>query len=228
MNEFNKDLADTVLRRIDAMSEEIAKLQRAVNAIIDGKPFDEAFNDELYSGALEDKRDLEAKLILMMEHILMLKYSVANCGYNGWLETYRRTKNEIIGISEWRTEHPNRDLISYMKEQLSEWYKYAVRAYIHASKEYYSLKPNMDYIPKECPWTLEDLVGGMLSEPLNMLPDPDSLTVQMMLYPQVCVYRYEVGVDEEAYGKQCGEWCEHFQNCVSKYTEMRYGCNTDE
>lgn len=39
MNEFDRDFADTILRRIDAISDELAREKRAVLAAPDGQTF---------------------------------------------------------------------------------------------------------------------------------------------------------------------------------------------
>lgn len=224
MNDFDTATAiKAAFKRLELITEELGRVKRALQAAQEGKPFDEAFNEELYLAEADRARSLNNHLMILMEHLLKLKYCAANRCHNEWLKMYRRTRNDVITASEWLSDNPDIILINDMKEHLAERYKYAIQGYIHASKEYDDLKPNMNYIPDGCPWTLENLIDDTLSELLNKLPDPDDLTVQMMLFPQICVYRDPTRLDEKVYGKQCGEWCQHYPDCVRKYAEMRHG-----
>lgn len=222
MNEFDKDFADTILRRIDAISDELARVKRAVLAAADGQPFEEAFNEEVYSEEVKDKKDLRSDLANLMEHILKLKYCTVNRYHNGWRESVIKHIQDIRRILEWRSA-PNTLLIKYSRDILKDAYAEAIGNYDELTELYPDLIPNKAYIPKECPWELDDLLSVSLSNVLNKLPDPDKLTVQMMLYPDICEYLDVYELSDFAIDKTCSlYWCPHCLDCVRKYAETRY------
>lgn len=103
--------------------------------------------EEIESLSRSDKRALKSHLIIILMHMLKLKYQPDKVYYfNSWTSSISNSKRELKLIIE---DSPS--LKNHLKECFVKTYQEAVN---EASKETGLKKGSF---PKECPWSLEEV-----------------------------------------------------------------------
>ena len=112
--------------------------------------------EELDSLARSDKRELESRLTVLLEHLLKLAYWEAERQNNarGWLLTVAEQRRQIKRLLK---DSPS--LKAFLQEVFTECYADAC--------ENASIVSGQDVFPKECPFTLEEtLTDKEIVEPI--------------------------------------------------------------
>jgi|GEM_PF-1805178 len=222
MYDATKDV-EYLRNRIVLLTDELHRINRALQQIQEGIPMTEAFDAELYLEAKEQQRSARSFLETIMLHLLKLKYCTNNRNHNEWRLTVTTKQYELRQKTEWNySNFDKNDCIIFLKENFEKSYMNAIKEYNELLDEYSDLKDNVLYIPNNCPWSLDELISGKISSLMNKLPDPDELTVQMQLYPDICKYLDARKLSEKIIGFNCSS-CKNYPDCISKYYEMKYG-----
>lgn len=166
----NEITAEEILERSDRLAREMTRLRNAFKAILEGVPFTEAFDEEVYLEGTQEKKSSEKHLARMIEHLLKLKYCTNDRNNNTWVKEIRNHKDEVIDITRWEWKKKETIVINYLKENLQEIYEQSITWYKKDAKEYTDLRDGLDWIPEECPWTLEKLLDDDIDELLEKLP----------------------------------------------------------
>lgn len=158
-----------ILNRIDRLNDELRKIKNAVICIQEGKDVTESFDEEVYTEDSDAFVVASSNLSRMMEHLLKLKYSTSTMFIRKWTHeieyTFRRTVQDRSG---WYTKKPNTNVIKDLREGIQDIYDYGITFYMKDAKKFDDLKDGIKLIPKECPWTLDELmeldIDGLLEK----------------------------------------------------------------
>ena len=166
-----EDKFQEALDRLARTEAELGRIKRALIACMEGRQFDEAFDDELYIESKSDEREAKNRAARIMEHILKLAYSTApeeSPCRNEWKEHFYRHRGDLDEILEWGTDR-DEVLISKTIANLQKAYKGARGFYKRAMEQWTDLEENYKYIPLNCPWELEELMESPLNQLLKKL-----------------------------------------------------------
>ena len=148
-----------ILNRIDRLNDELRKIKNAVICIQEGKDVTESFDEEVYTEDSDAFVIASSNLSRMMEHLLKLKYSTSTRFIRKWtneIETgFRRIVQDRSG---WYTKKSKTNVIKDLREGIQDIYDYGITFYIKDAKKFDNLKDGIKLIPKECPWTLDELM----------------------------------------------------------------------
>lgn len=169
---MNNELFNEALERIELLNDELNKVKRALIAASEGKPFNEAFNDEVFLEEKSFEKKCRKYLTTMMEHLLKLKYCTNDRNNAQWLNTIRTKRRDTMNEVNWMSKN-NRDtnLCKFIINNLQDFYETSVEYYKDDANEYPDLIPGQKMIPKECPWTLDELMEDSIDNLLDKLPD---------------------------------------------------------
>lgn len=159
-----------ILNRIDRLNDELRKIKNAVICIQEGKDVTESFDEEVYTEDSDAFVIASSNLSRMMEHLLKLKYSTSTRFIRKWtneIETgFRRIVQDRSG---WYTKKSKTNVIKDLREGIQDIYDYGITFYIKDAKKFDNLKDGIKLIPKECPWTLDELMELDIDELLEKL-----------------------------------------------------------
>lgn len=159
-----------ILNRIDRLNDELRKIKNAVICIQEGKDVTESFDEEVYTEDSDAFVIASSNLSRMMEHLLKLKYSTSTRFIRKWtneIETgFRRIVQDRSG---WYTKKSKTNVIKDLREGIQDIYDYGITFYIKDAKKFDNLKDGIKLIPKECPWTLDELMELDIDELLKKL-----------------------------------------------------------
>lgn len=170
---------DFLLEYLDRINAEIQKVRRAVQAINEGVPFTEAFDEELFT---EGKHDREISAALhqatrMIHHLLKFRLSTSDRPLKSWYDSIDDAREKLIEATDWywgpRKDTYCSNVVKKVLDQYNDIYSNAIGAYEDDADNYPDLKPGLKYIPDECPWTLRDLIRTPYSKLLAMIPAVD-------------------------------------------------------
>lgn len=158
-----------ILNRIDRLNDELRKIKNAVICIQEGKDVTESFDEEVYTEDSDAFVIASSNLSRMMEHLLKLKYSTSTRFIRKWtneIETgFRRIVQDRSG---WYTKKSKTNVIKDLREGIQDIYDYGITFYMKDAKKFDNLKDGIKLIPKECPWTLDELmeldIDGLLEK----------------------------------------------------------------
>ena len=162
-----------LLEKVNRMTEELSRFKRALEAVINGEPFHEAFDEELFFEAKKDERAAISKAAVVMEHLLKLGYSTIrsyDTRRNDWRNHFDRHLTDLSGVLGWYTDR-DENAIAKLESNLPKAYNGAKSLYLKAADEYDDLKPGIQKLPSDCPWTLEQLMEKGITQLVRMLPD---------------------------------------------------------
>lgn len=217
--EYEKKI-DLLERRLREMQDHLKRFDYCFKAIHEGRDIDIEFLDsEIYTEEYNNHDIAAGTIPRIIEHLLKIKYCTNNRNYHKWIEfELSPWINKVIDVLDYRnSKENNKVLVKEMRESMDKFYSNGIKNYDKDSKIFTDLLENRKFIPKECMFTLDDLLTLPLTDLLNKLPDPDDLTTQIQLYP-FCKYYQEY---EKIRGIQCKE-CKNYETCKTKYFEMRY------
>ena len=206
------------LERVGLLTDELARLKQAFIDCMDGKPFDEAWRDNIFLEEVSEEKSARRHTSRIIEHILKLKYCTNNWNYNEWIKTIRSHRQDVIDIAEWVPSNQDTKIIKMLDEYISDIYKRGVAWYILDANQYADLKDGETYLPTECPWNITEIIFGSIHEVLDKLPDPKELQCQLQLYPSCIHTDRNKLIENNIVGKQCSE-CENYAQCIADYYE---------
>ena len=155
------------------ITKEVDKVKRVVTAIYEGTSFTEAFEEveEVFLETKQDEKKGYAYLSRMIEHLLKIKYCSNDRNYDHWRGEINGFRVKAIDITGWKSKR-NRDtnLVKYLTNNIDDIYEVAVAYYKDDARLYADLTQGLEYIPEECPWTLEELMDDTIDEILKKLP----------------------------------------------------------
>ena len=158
------------LERLDLITEELSKMRRAIIASSEGKPFNEAFNEEIYLENRQDEDKSYSHLCRMMEHLLKLKYCTNDRNHNLWINSVETHKSDVVDIIKWKSKKNKKtNYVKYLNTELQNIYEDSIEYYKDAAKKYPDLVDGIELIPEECPWTLEELMDESIDDLLEKL-----------------------------------------------------------
>lgn len=174
------------MRRLDLLSQELAKIKRAVQATADGTPFNEAYNEEIFMEGYDTTtcRKLSKKLV---RHFLEMKYSSSHDPNAHWEGEIREFRDALATEIDWylfkkkkgkqKGHKADSASILYMRNNLQTFYEGGVVEYERLrdntikNKKILTLPDISKIVPEECPWTLEQFLDAPVEEVMNLLPD---------------------------------------------------------
>jgi hypothetical protein len=158
------------LERIDKLNNELRKIKNVIICIQEGQEVSEDFDDEIFMEDSDAFVIASSNLSRMMEHLLKLKYSTSTRFIRKWtneIETgFRRIVQDRSG---WYTKKSKTNVIKDLREGMQDIYDYGITFYIKDAKKFDNLKDGIKLIPKECPWTLDELMELDIDELLEKL-----------------------------------------------------------
>lgn len=163
---------EEIMERIDLLTDELSKIKRALQAVNEGIPFTESFNEELFEERA-DLKDAMSQMITMMHHLLKFRFCTTDRAKRGWFtRSIYLPRREIINDIEWRplNRSYNKSVVKRISQELQTLYDNAKTNYIKDAKQYGDLKYGLQHLPEKCPWTLIDLVDGDYVDLLKMIP----------------------------------------------------------
>nr|DAN57847.1 MAG TPA: protein of unknown function DUF29 [Caudoviricetes sp.] len=146
--------------------------------------------DELYMESVQsDARKLGAKVERIIEHVLKLAY----CGNyhdverdaRGWEVSINKQRMNLYSSLDWGQPKRQTNVIRGIENRLKIIYENAIHRYFVAIEEHPSLDRNKNFIPEECPWTLEDLMDLKIIDLVKML-DGHTEYYWEYLYMNIC------------------------------------------
>lgn len=171
---IDQEILEIMTKRIDLLQNEINKINRVIKSIRDGNQITESFNDEIFVEDSNKEDDCYTFLARMIEHLLKLKYCSSQIviirNRRGWLNIVKIKRDDVIDKVKWISKKRKESYINYLREELQNIYEDGIGYYKKASKEYPDLKIGFLVIPKECPWTLEELMDNDIDDILSKLP----------------------------------------------------------
>ena len=146
------------------------------NLVEDFDDLEDVMNMEIFMEA-DDKPSLNSWMIVFIEHF----YKICYCNdiielfhyQKEWFRSINHSINSIVhvlekGKSRKKKYHTNK--CNSLIENMEENYSHGVSAYKRAVKKMNSLENGLDYIPKENPWELDDILEKRFTVLLAMLP----------------------------------------------------------
>lgn len=146
------------------------------NLVEDFDDLEDVMNMEIFMEA-DDKPSLNSWMIVFIEHF----YKICYCNdiselfhyQKEWFRSINHSINSIVhvlekGKSRKKKYHTNK--YNSLIENMEENYSHGVSAYKRAVKKMNSLENGLDYIPKENPWELDDILEKRFTVLLAMLP----------------------------------------------------------
>lgn len=164
-----------LLEHLNRINNEVQKVVRVIQAIQDGVPFTEAFDEELFLER-DEWKSVRSEIVVIMEHLLKFRFSTVNRSLHTWFsQSIAFKRREIIENIEWDEEDQSYDknVVVKVLNKYENLYKNAAKSYEQAAGKYSDLKPGLKHIPVECPWTLWDLVSTPFDDLLAMIPAVD-------------------------------------------------------
>lgn len=159
-----------ILNRIDRLNDELRKIKNAVICIQEGKDVTESFDEEVYTEDSDAFVIASSNLSRMMEHLLKLKYSTSTRFIRKWINEIETGFRRIVqDRSGWYTKKSKTNVIKDLREGIQDIYDYGITFYIKDAKKFDNLKDGIKLIPKECPWTLDELMELDIDELLKKL-----------------------------------------------------------
>lgn len=167
------EFAQALLERVDRISREISKVRRAIEATQQGIPFNEAFDDEIFTEGKQDKSTIKSELTLAYQHLLKLRFARTADPVKSWYDTVMTSKRELSNVLDWDIEDQkcNKNLMTFIEENLGKFYSIGISLYKKDSEKHVDLRPGIKLIPKECPWALNDILREDVSDLIRMI-DP--------------------------------------------------------
>ena len=167
MNDIEREL----IERLDIMEEHTQRLQRAIIAIRNGQPFNEAF-DEIFLEDKAEEKKTSSYMGRMMEHLLKLAYSTGEArqrNENVWKTSFQNHQERFVNILGWDSSDLDKNLMRYTNKKLQSSYEWAIKLYERAMQEHSDLVEGRQRIPVECPWTVEELASFTIDKLVNKL-----------------------------------------------------------
>lgn len=130
--------------------------------------------DELYMESVEsDSQKLGSRIERMIEHLLKLAYCDSyyyiRRDARGWVISVKKQKKSLYSSLRWGEKKRKTNIINVIKSRMQEIYNNGVYAYSLAIDENSSLESNRGIIPKDCPWSLENLMDEDVVTLVEML-----------------------------------------------------------
>lgn len=168
MEKLPKELEE----KLDKMEEYLQRFGRAITAVRNGEPFDEAFDEVFLEDAVREDK-LYSSVSRMMEHLLKLGYcnSQISFDYNrgDWIEGFHAPRRRV---EDYLARKKNRKkLVVFANKNIQKMYKSAISLYDRSMKEYEDLKEGRKYILEQCPWTFDELMTDGPKDLVFKLPN---------------------------------------------------------
>ena len=130
--------------------------------------------DELYMESVEsDSQKLGSRIERMIEHLLKLaycdSYHYIKRDARGWVTSVKKQKKSLYSSLRWGEKKRKTNIINVIKSRMQEIYNNGVYAYSLAIDENSSLESNRGIIPKDCSWSLENLMDEDVVTLVEML-----------------------------------------------------------
>ena len=130
--------------------------------------------DELYIESVKsDVRNLGSRIERIIEHLLKLaycdNYEDIKRDAIGWKISIDKQRKDLYSSLDWGQQKRQTNIIRGIENRLKIIYDNAIHGYFVAIEDNPSLYQNKDFIPEECPWTLEDLMDLKIIELVEML-----------------------------------------------------------
>lgn len=161
------------LERLEAINEEVYRMNQAFAAMKDGMSYEQAFSEYVCSEVASEKKTISSKLATLMQHLLKFKYCTNSYQDNDWKRTINHSIDKIKVILRWKSKKKDVTLIKHAISEMNDSYDEAVELYKDDAKWFPDLADGIKFIPEKCPWTLEDLMDNDPGKLMAALPDPD-------------------------------------------------------
>jgi hypothetical protein len=172
----NEEHWNVLLERLDRINDELGRVRRSVQAAMSGTPFNEVFDEELYQEGA-DRRDRAITFLgRMMEHLLKLAYCDSKVGFDnnkdGWIKAVERHRENAATEMDWGGRS-NKGIQRLVESRIHESYEAGFNHYRTSIRKdnREDLIGGLVLIPKECPWTLLDLMTCSIKSLMDMLSD---------------------------------------------------------
>ena len=183
MNDETKAFQEA-LDRIDRLARELSKLRRAVEAFQEGMPFDETFDEEIFTEGKQDRSTIKFFLPNAYYNLLKLRFRDTHCKFKNWYsdrtfrywyDTVKEARDKLREILEWNTLDKSGYgiLMDFARENISKFYESAIYQYEKDAKKLPEVQKSLELLPKECPWTLEEFLDEYISDMIQKIPLSD-------------------------------------------------------
>lgn len=161
------------LDRLGYFPYEISRWNHALLAVQKGVSFQEALKEEVFIEERMNRNHVYHVLTVMIEHLLLLKkkYYTDDRPHGNWGNTVMVCRMKAAGITERNKKDGDTVLTEYLSGALQDIYEAGVKRYIKICGNYPNRVDRTQFIPEQCPWSLEELVNGTVDELLEHLPD---------------------------------------------------------
>ena len=173
---------------IDDVLSNVENIERCEeNLVEDFDDLEDVINMEVFMEA-DDTSSLNSWMIVFIEHFYKICYcdNISELFHyqKEWFRSINHSINSIVhvlkkGKARKKKYHTNK--YNSLIENMEENYSHGVSAYKRAVKKMNSLENGLDYIPKENPWELNDILEKRFTKLLTMFPN-----------------RAKIGISEEA------------------------------
>jgi len=162
-----------MMERVNRHTEELARIKRALIAMSQGKTFTEAFDEELYlEGTKRDAKPANKFMKQIIIHIFKLKYGNDTLTRRKLSEEIKLFREEIDNITDRDTEDPDVNVLCLVEKNISLAYRRAFNEFeriLDADPKSYHVS-SMNSMPKECPWTFDEIMDMEIDVLLRHLP----------------------------------------------------------
>lgn len=120
-----------------------------------------------------------------MSHLLMFRFSTGNrlvhnnlmddFFWDNWCFEIYKARHKLREITGWNmnnNSYNKKDIVGNIIKFYDDIYRDAVKYYLVEADTYPDLKYGTSYFPKECPWSLQDLIRAPYRNLLKMIHDP--------------------------------------------------------
>lgn len=166
---------EELTERVERLTLEMSKIGRALQAVSEGVPFEEAFDNELFEERA-DSKDAISQLIVMMHHLLKFRFGTNSDPKRGWFKnSISLPRMHITKDIGWRPAKRsyNKNVVNDISKEYESLYDDAKTMYEKDAKKYNDLKFGLAHLPEQCPWTLIDLVDTDYADLLRVIPAVD-------------------------------------------------------
>jgi hypothetical protein len=159
---------DDQLDKINDLLEYVDDLKHGLVYLLNGGHINGS-HYEVFLEAKKSEVSAYSHLAREIEHILKLAFSTLGPDdpvRNIWLKDFKRHKDMVTELINWKTNSPDKNQIKYLRDNLQDAYKKGIRLYEKAmmSPNGKDLIQNHNDIREECPFLLQELLNDDIED----------------------------------------------------------------
>lgn len=160
------------LERVENLEKELARIKQAIIALAEGKTISEYmdFDKSVFLEENTMRRESYSALAHMIASLMAIKYCTYYIVSEELENDFDMYREEVKINTGWDMRIEDTHLTAYLLNELQDIYEYGISWYKRSDQEQLDLQDGLRYIPKECPWTLEELMENEIYELTGKLP----------------------------------------------------------